>query len=228
MNELFDSLTGTASPQSENALSTYNFNGTPVRVVKDESGNPWFVAKDVCEVLEIRTDTIRVIVDDDEVQETNPNTIGIQSGGRNPLIVSESGMYSLILRSRKPEARRFKKWVTSEVLPSIRATGGYVGASIDDDESTIMARALQIANATIERNKARLAETERQLVEQKPMVDYCNDVLSASNLHTVNSIATHLGISAIRLNRFLVDRGLIYKQGDIYCPSRKIRDKGYS
>ena len=91
----------------------------------------------------------------------------------------------------------------------------------------IMARALQIANATIERNKQRLAEQEKQLQLQAPAVEYCNDVLSASNLHTVNSVAVHLGISAKRLNQFLVDQDWIYKQGEIYCPSCKIRDKGY-
>lgn len=64
-------------------------------------GEPWFVAKDVCDALGIRTDTVRVILDDDEVDETNPNTIGV-AGGRNPLIVSEPGLYKLILKSRKP------------------------------------------------------------------------------------------------------------------------------
>ncbi len=224
MNDLFTPA-GTGNIQSE--LRIFNFNDAPVRTVKDESGNPWFVAKDVCDVLEIRTDTVRLIVDDDEVRETNPKTIGIQSGGRNPLIVSESGLYSLVLRSRKPEAKRFRKWVTSEVLPSIRATGGYIGAAPDDDEASIMARALEIAHATLERNKARLEEANREIKQLAPDAEYARDVLASSNLHTVNSIAVHLGISAIKLNRFLVDRGFIYKQGDIYCPSCKIRDKGY-
>ena len=74
-----------------------------LRALKGSDGEPWFVAKDVCDVLEIRTDTIRRILDDDEVDETNPNTIGV-AGGRNPLIVSEAGLYNLVLRSRKPES----------------------------------------------------------------------------------------------------------------------------
>ena len=142
-------------------------------------------------------------------------------------VINESGLYSLVLRSRKPEAKAFKKWVTSEVLPNIRATGGYIAAAPDDDKASIMARALEIAHATLERNKARLEEANREIKQLAPDAEYARDVLASSNLHTVNSIAVHLGISAIKLNRFLVDRGFIYKQGDIYCPSCKIRDKGY-
>jgi phage antirepressor YoqD-like protein len=80
---------------------------------------------------------------------------------------------------------------------------------------------------TVERQKMQLAENERQLLIQKPDVEYCRSVLNAENLHTVNTIAVHLGISAIRLNKFLVDNGIIYRQGEIYHPSAKIRDKGY-
>ena len=72
-----------------------------------------------------------------------------------------------------------------------------------------------------------IEEQERQLLIQKPDVDYCKQVLSAQNLHTVNTIAVHLGISAIKLNKFLLEEGIIYKQGDVYHPSAKIRGKGY-
>ena len=105
-----------------------------LRALKGSDGEPWFVAKDVCDVLEIRTDTIRRILDDDEVDETNPNTIGV-AGGRNPLIVSEAGLYNLVLRSRKPEAREFKRWVTHEILPSIRRSGGYIATDGSESKS---------------------------------------------------------------------------------------------
>jgi phage antirepressor YoqD-like protein len=72
-----------------------------------------------------------------------------------------------------------------------------------------------------------IEEQQKQLLIQKPDVEYCKQVLAADNLHTVNTIAVHLGISAKRLNKFLVDEGIIYKQGDLYCPSHKIRNKGY-
>ena len=143
-------------------------------------------------------------------------------------IINESGLYSLILRSRKPEAKAFKKWVTSEVLPAIRKQGGYISATPEMSEAEIMAKALMVAQATIERSKAQLAEANRQLVEQAPAVEYCNDVLAAQNLHTINSVAVHIGISAIRMNKFLLDEGWIYKQGGVYYPSCKIRNKGFA
>lgn len=129
-----------------------------VRAVRSESGEPWFVAKDVCDALGIRTDTVRAILDADEVRETNPNSIGV-AGGRKPLVVSEAGLYSLILRSRKPEAHVFKRWVTHEVLPALRRDGGYMVARDETPEQT-MARAVLLAQQTIDRQKSRIAELE--------------------------------------------------------------------
>ena len=129
-----------------------------VRVVRAETGEPWFVAKDVCDALGIRTDSVRSILDADEVAETNPNTVGV-AGGRKPLIVSESGIYSLILKSRKPEAKAFQRWVTHEVLPAIRREGGYMVARDETPEQT-MARAVLLARSTIDRQRARIAELE--------------------------------------------------------------------
>lgn len=129
-----------------------------VRAFRGENGEPWFVAKDVCDALGIRTDTVRAILDADEVGETNPNSIGV-AGGRKPLVVSEAGLYSLILRSRKPEAHVFKRWVTHEVLPALRRDGGYMVARDETPEQT-MARAVLLAQATIDRQKSRIAELE--------------------------------------------------------------------
>ena len=120
-----------------------------------QGGEPWFVAKDVCDALGIRTDTIHTILDDDEVDETNPNTIGV-AGGRNPLIVSEAGLYSLVLKSRKPEAQAFRRWVTHDVLPSIRRTGGYMVTVAGETPEQTLARAFLIANDTIERQKSEI------------------------------------------------------------------------
>lgn len=129
-----------------------------VRAIRSESGEPWFVAKDVCDALGTRTDTVRVILDADEVRETNPSSIGI-AGGRKPLVVSEAGLYSLILRSRKPEAHAFQRWVTHEVLPALRRDGGYMVARDETPEQT-MARAVLLAQATIDRQRDRIAELE--------------------------------------------------------------------
>ena len=129
-----------------------------VRAVRGEDGEPWFVAKDVCDALGIRTDTVRSILESDEVGETNPNSIGV-AGGRAPLIVSEPGLYRLVMRSRKPEAKAFQRWVTHEVLPALRRDGGYMVARDETPEQT-MARAVLLAQQTIERQKSRIAELE--------------------------------------------------------------------
>lgn len=140
-----------------------------LRTLKGTDGEPWFVAKDVCDVLEIRTDTIRRILDDDEVGETNPNTIGV-AGGRNPLIVSEAGLYNLVLRSRKPEAREFKRWVTHEVLPSIRRSGGYIATDSSESNEELLARAVLVANEAIQRKDMQLKEQQRQLYEKNTTI----------------------------------------------------------
>lgn len=109
-------------------IQTFNFNDASLRTLIDENSEPWFIAKDVCDILGIRTNTIRTILEPDEISElSNDNSIDIaQNGGKTPLIISESGLYSLALKSRKPEARGFKHWVTHEVLPSIRKHGAYM------------------------------------------------------------------------------------------------------
>lgn len=109
-------------------LTTFNFNQVNVRTVTDEQGNPWFVAADVCKVLEIgNVSQAMTRLDDDEKADitTNDTSSNGVTQKRNMTTINESGLYSLILTSRKPEAKSFKKWVTSEVLPSIRKTGSY-------------------------------------------------------------------------------------------------------
>ena len=103
-----------------NPMTPFNFGEQQVRVISDDRGQPWFVAADVCTVLEIKnpSDAIKRL-DDDERARFN---LALQ-GDTN--IINESGLYSLILRSRKASARTFRKWVTSEVLPAIRRTGAY-------------------------------------------------------------------------------------------------------
>ena len=105
------------------SLIPYDFDGQPVRTIINDDGNPWFVHADACRVLDItNSGNAAARLDSDEKGVHSMDTLG----GRQELtIISESGLYSLILTSRKPEAKRFKKWITSEVIPSIRKTGRY-------------------------------------------------------------------------------------------------------
>lgn len=104
-------------------LNQFSFDGYDIRTTVDNSGNTWFIAKDVCDVLEIGNSSMAVArLDDDEKGVSTVDTLG---GLQEQAIINESGLYNLILTSRKPEAKRFRKWVTSEVLPSIRKTGSF-------------------------------------------------------------------------------------------------------
>ena len=111
-----------------NQIQPFDFNGIQVRVLTDEHGNPWFLGADVCAILGTATNHIREYLDADEITNIRSTDIA-QNGGKAPVFVSESGLYSLVLRSRKPEAREFKRWVTHEVLPSIRRHGAYMTES---------------------------------------------------------------------------------------------------
>lgn len=103
---------------------TFNFHTATVRTLVDENGEPWFVAKDVCDILGIDTNHLREALDDDEITNLrNPEVWN--KPGRAPLIISEPGLYKLIMRSRKPEAKEFRRWVTHKVLPTIRKHGIY-------------------------------------------------------------------------------------------------------
>jgi prophage antirepressor-like protein len=118
-------------------LSIFKFKSNQVRVILIE-GQLWFVAKDVCEVLEVGNPSRALMrLDDDEKGITSSNTLG---GGQNLSVISESGFYSLVLSSRKPQARPFKKWVTSQVLPTIHRTGSY---SINQQQSSPLPPAKQ-------------------------------------------------------------------------------------
>ncbi len=111
-----------------NALTVFRFESQPVRIVRDEHGEPWFVAVDVCAALAIGnpSDAVRRLDDDEKMTlDTTEGHSGQRGGAQTLNVVSEPGLYSLILTSRKQEAKRFKRWVTHEVLPQIRKTGAY-------------------------------------------------------------------------------------------------------
>ena len=117
------------------------------------SGEPWFVGKDVAEILGYTNpnEAIQDHVDDDEKLNSKMlSSVKIDLGQRGGWLINESGLYSLILSSKLPNAKAFKKWVTSEVLPSIRKHGGYISGQAEMSPEELMARALQVAQKTLE------------------------------------------------------------------------------
>lgn len=165
-------------------LSVFNFNQNEVRTILKDDGEIWFVAADVAKVLEYRNanDMTRNL-DDDEKDAQIVRTLG---GDQNLTIISESGLYSATLKSRKPEAKQFKKWVTSNVLPSIRKNGGYIAGQESDDPELIMAKALQVANKVIIRKNQELerVQAERDFaIETKA---YINNKKTATAMATAS------------------------------------------
>ena len=118
-----------------------------IRTMKDERGEPLFCLRDVCEVLELRTQKVVQRLEDDVLSKYPI----VDSLGRTQQATFVNEVYDTILECRKPHAKKFRKWVTSEVLPSIRKHGGYMVAKADESDEEIMARALQIAHATLQR-----------------------------------------------------------------------------
>ena len=179
-----------------------------IRTVKDEKGEPWFCLADVCKVLGLKQRHVRERLEDGVVS-TDPIA---DSLGRLQManFVNEDGLYDVILDSRKPSARAFRKWITSEVLPQIRKTGGYIPLNAEDDEKTIMAKALEIMNRT-------LAQKDELIEAQKPKVAFANAVTTGDGCILISEMAKLLTRNGYvtgrtRFFRWLRENGYIFKK----------------
>ena len=180
-----------------------------IRTMSDEQGNPLFCGKDVAEALGYKKpqEAINQHVDgDDSVKRGLIDALGRM---QKAIFINESGLYALILSSKLDSARRFKHWVTSEVLPSIRKQGGYMVARADESDEVIMARALQIMQLALQRR-------DEQIAELQPKADYADHVLDAVSCFTTTQLAKGMGMTAIELNRILCQRGIQYGQSGQY------------
>jgi len=159
-------------------LQVFNFEQREVRVI-EKDGEPWFVAKDVCSILDIQNhrDAIAKVLDDDERGASEISTPS--NGGHSTVnIINEPGLYKLIMRSNKPEAKAFQRWVTHDVLPAIRKTGGY---SIRPDK----AKHLELAEGRLNAQRARLLQRMIERPEY-PITDDSKRVL----IHEVTRLTT--------------------------------------
>lgn len=197
-----------------NGLQIFTYNGNEVRTVQKD-GEPWWVLKDVCEVLGISKyrDTAARL-EDDEREPIRVDTLG---GAQEMLCVNESGLYNVILRSDKPEAKPFRKWVTSEVLPSIRRHGAYM--TPETLEAAILNPDLLIRLCTAlkdeqDKNKALQAANSTLAVDNqimKPKADYFDEIVDRSLLTNFRETAKQLQIKEKEFIRFLLDRKYIYR-----------------
>jgi prophage antirepressor-like protein len=181
------------------------------------NGEPWFVAVDVCKALEIDATATRRLDEDEKstLRLTQTSSNGTEQG-RDVTAISESGLYSLVLGSRKPEAKAFKRWITHDVIPTIRKTGGYIHGADEMSNEEILSHALIIAQNVIQ-------EKERRLKEQEPKVEFADHVAASENAIDMGEfakIAQKNGITLGRNNLFkklrelkiLMDGNLPYQQ----------------
>lgn len=194
-----------------------------IRTIIANDGEPRFCLADVCRVLDLQAAAVSRRLSKGVISS---HTLSTSGGIQNMNFVNEDGLYDAIFDSRKKEARMFRKWVTSEVLPSIRKTGGYMVSKDEDTPEEIMARALQIAQNTLGRQKKRLAEQDltierqghtiqeqsQQLQAAAPKVSYYDDTLMSTNTMTMTQVANSVGMSVHALTNKLLKAGIIYRQ----------------
>ena len=196
------------------------------------NNEPIFCIADLCKILDLTPSKVSQRLSEDVLSKYPLKTNG---GEQLANFVNEDGLYDVILDSRKPEAKAFRKWITGEVLPAIRKTGGYMISKEEDTESDIMARALLIAQSTMERQKQRIEllqnENELQKKELKASshkVEYFDNVLQSTSVYIADQIAKELGITAITLNRKLVKMGILIRRNGQLLPTADYCGKGYT
>ena len=197
----------------------------------DINGVPYFVGKDVAEILGY-SNTRKALLDHvDEEDKTDGVTIRDSIGREQaPVLINESGLYSLILSSKMPNARRFKRWVTSEILPTIRKHGVYATDELIANPDLAIAAFTALKE---EREKNRLLEQttavqKQQIAEMKPKASYYDVVLNCKDLISTSTVAKDYGKSAIWMNRYLHEKGVQFKQGEIWLLYQKYAEKGYT
>ena len=178
-------------------------------------GEAWLMATDVARRLGYTNPqkAIRDHVDDEDKTLNDSFTVN----GTIPVLINESGLYSLILSSKLPRAREFKRWVTSEVLPQIRRTGGYIPLREEDDDKTILAKALRIANRTLEVKEELLRRKEVLLEAQRPKVEFADAVTTGDGCILMSELAKLLTRNGYptgrtRLFRWMRENGYIFKR----------------
>lgn len=198
-----------------NELQIFNYNSNQVRTVQ-RYGEPWFVLKDVCQVLGISNHKMTAQrLDLDEVSQADlTDSIGRQ---QETTIINESGLYNVIIRSDKPEAKPFRKWVTSEVLPSIRKHGAYM--TPETLQAAIMNPdyLLQVVTALkdeTDKRKALEASNARLIVDNQimqPKADYFDELVERNTLTNFRETAKELDIPPKKFTAFLIDKKYIYR-----------------
>ncbi len=175
----------------------------------EKDGEPWFVAADVCRALELGNSRQAMTrLDDDEKGVISTDTLG---GEQVMSVVNEPGLYALVMGSRKPEAKAFKRWITHEVIPSIRKHGGYIAGQESMTPEELMAKALLVAQKTIEERELRISTLTVQNQIMQPKAEYFDELVDRNLLTSLRETAKELGVRESEFIRFLVDKKYLYR-----------------
>ena len=192
-------------------------------------GQPYFVGKDVAEILKYQNGSRDI---NRHVDEEDRTKVMLFDGNQNKetIVINESGLYSLILSSKMPKAKKFKRWVTSEVLPAIRKHGLYATDDLiaNPDIAIAAFTALKEEREKNKRLMAAVAVGQQQIAEMKPKATYYDVVLKCKDAVNISVIAKDYGWSAIRMNEYLHEKGIQFKQGDIWLLYQKYAPNGYT
>lgn len=208
-------------------LIPFTYQDQPVRVVEID-GEPWFVLADLCRVLDIANPR-------DTAQRITPESVGTADvldsrGVSHPTnIVDEPGMYEVVFLSRKPEAVTFRRWITTEVLPSIRKTGGYGVPQLTGPE--LLARALIEAQRTLQDAEQRAQVAEDKVKVLEPKATYVDTYVADDDLRLIRNVAKSIGVGEYELRHALVQHNWIYQESSTRWSQRqqeKVTDYRYS
>ena len=207
-------------------LQIFAFEGTDeirTLLINDE---PYFVGKDVAEVLGY-SNASKAVMNHVDLEDKKFEMIAHSQNGNasetKTAVINESGLYSLILKSKLPSAKKFKRWVTSEVLPTIRKHGMYATEDLLNNPDLL----IQIATQLKEERTNRLI-AEQRVNELQPKADYYDKILANKSLMTISVIAKNYGMSANKMNQILHKLGVQYKQGKTWLLYSKYQDRGWT
>lgn len=189
---------------------------------------PWLVGRDIAEILIYKEPHKAVVSHVDEDDRIKYPIIDDLGRTQETWLVNESGVYNLIISSKLQSAKQFKKWITSEVLPSIRKNGGYIQGQEQLSDDELISKALLVANKKIAEKNQLLTQREAEIKELKPKADYYDQILQNKSTMTITSIAKDYGMSGIAFNQLLHELGIQYKQSQQWFLFAKYQNQGYT
>lgn len=205
-----------------------------VRIVQ-QNGEPWFVGKDIADILGYSNSSKAIPQHVDEEDRQKQNLPTAQNGKlvAASWLINESGLYSLILSSKMPKAKEFKRWVTSEVIPAIRKTGGYIAGSENMTDAEIMAKAVLVAQSTIRQRDQRIKELESDVAAAKPKVLFADAVSASDSTILIGDLAKLIKqnghpIGQKRLFNWMREQGYLIKRAgaDYNSPTQRAMEMG--